>query len=73
MIDITYDPDADAVYLYVGTGTFDHTDEAGPFVYDVDAQGRVLGIEIIHASRTLAPGHWQQARLPGPRQADAAE
>ncbi|NMG41940.1 DUF2283 domain-containing protein [Chelativorans sp. ZYF759] len=32
------------------------TDEAGPFVYDVDAEGRVLGIEILHASKMLAPG-----------------
>lgn len=72
-MDMTYDPDADAVYVYVGKGTFDHTEEAGPFIYDVDAEGRVLGIEILCATRILAPGDWQQARLPGPRQADAAE
>ena len=73
MIDITYDPEADAVYMYVGRGTFDHTEEAGPFVYDVDVEGRILGIEILSATLVLAPGDWQQGRLPGPRQADAAE
>lgn len=65
MTDVTYDPEADAVYIAVGNGKFDHTEEAGPFIYDVDEAGRVLGIEIIAASKLLAPGDWQKARLPG--------
>jgi uncharacterized protein YuzE len=36
------------------------------------AEGKVIGIEILHASQVLAPGDWQKARLPG-RPADAAE
>ena len=73
MIDITYDPEADAVYFGIGRGTVQSTEEAGPFVYDLDAEGRVLGIEIIAASRVLAPGAWRNARLPGSPRADAAE
>jgi uncharacterized protein YuzE len=73
MIDMTYDPEADAVYMYIGRGEFDHTEEAGPFIYDVDVEGRILGVEILFASKVLAPGGWQKARLPGKRGMDAAE
>jgi uncharacterized protein YuzE len=73
MIDMTYDPEADAVYMYLGRGKVDHTEEAGPFIYDLDAAGRVLGIEILSASKVLAPGGWQNSRLPGETKFDAAE
>lgn len=73
MIDMTYDPEADAVYMYVGKGTFDHTEEAGPFIYDVDTEGRILGIEILSVSQVLAPGAWRNARRPGAPRVDAAE
>jgi uncharacterized protein YuzE len=72
MIDMTYDPEADAAYIYLGRGKIVETAEAGPFIYDVDAEGRVIGIEILSASKVLAPGDWQKARRPG-RPADAAE
>lgn len=73
MIDMTYDPEADAIYMYMGSGEFDHTEEAGPFIYDVDSEGRILGIEILFVSTVLAPGGWQKARMPGTDSADAAE
>lgn len=73
MIDMTYDPEADAAYITLGRGEIDATEEAGPFIYDVDADGRIIGIEILSASKVLAPGDWHQARLPGARSADAAE
>ena len=74
MIDMTYDPEADAIYIYVGASReIDHTEEAGPFIYDVDTEGRIVGIEILSASKILAPGDWQNARRPGERRADAAE
>ena len=73
MIDMTYDPEADAVYIYVGTSRkIDHTEEAGPFIYDVDSEGRIVGIEILSASKVLAPGEWRHARLPGANSVDAA-
>ena len=72
MIDMTYDPEADAAYIYLGKGKIAETAEAGPFIYDVDGNGRVIGIEILHASKVLAPGDWRNARLPG-KMPDAAE
>jgi uncharacterized protein YuzE len=73
MTDISYDRDADAVYISIGRGTVDHQEEAGPFIYDVDADGRVVGIEILSASKVLAPGDWQKARRPSETNVDAAE
>ncbi|MGI8526610.1 MAG: DUF2283 domain-containing protein [Pseudolabrys sp.] len=73
MIDMTYDPEADAVYIYLSRAKPDHQQEAGPFVYDMDANGRVLGIEILSASKVLASGDWRNARRPGEARVDAAE
>ena len=73
MTDMTYDPEADAVYIQVASGTVEQTKEAGPFIYDVDAKGRLLGIEILAASKVLAPGEWIKSRLPGDTRFDAAE
>ncbi len=73
-IDSTYDPEADAIYIYIGASRkVDHTEEAGPFIYDVDSDGRVVGIEILSASELLAPGGWQKARLPGTPRIDAGQ
>lgn len=73
MTDMTYDPEADAIYIRIGKGKFNRTEEAGPLIYDVDAAGRILGIEILFVSRTLAPGSWQKAPLPGEHLANASE
>ena len=73
MIDMTYDPEADAAYIYLGRGKVAETKEEGPFIYDIDASGRILGLEILSASKVLAPGSWSKARLPGGSAADAAE
>ena len=72
MIDMTYDPEADAAYIRLAHGKVAGTEEAGPFLYDVDSDGRVLGIEILACKSVLAPGAWTTARPPG-SQADAAE
>lgn len=73
MTRVTYDPEADAIYIRIGKGKVDQTDEAGPFIYDLDSDGRILGIEILSVSTVLAPGDWQKAPLPGDHSADAAE
>jgi uncharacterized protein YuzE len=73
MTDITYDAEADAVYIAIGRGKVDRTEQAGPFIYDVDAEGRVVGIEILSASEVLAPGDWKKARSPGEARVSAAE
>jgi YD repeat-containing protein len=76
MINTTYDPEADAVYVQIAEGNVAESAEVGEdVVLDYDAEGRVLGIEFLAASKRLAPGRWTQARAPkGPRQRlDAAE
>jgi uncharacterized protein YuzE len=73
MMDITHDPEADAVYIYLGGGKINRTAEAGPFIYDVDAEGRIVGIEILSASKVLAPGDWRNARRPSANDVNAAE
>ena len=73
MTDISYDPEADAVYITVGRGDIDRTEEAGPFIYDVDADGRIVGIEILSASKVLVPGDWKKAHAPGEASVSAAE
>lgn len=60
MTDMTYDTDADAVYIIVSHGNYDRTEEAGPFIYDVDASGHILGMKILFASGVLAPGDWKK-------------
>jgi len=64
MTDTTYDPEADAVYIAVGRGPVARQQKSGPFVYDRDADGQIVGIEIRSASKILAPGDWQKARRP---------
>jgi len=73
MTDITYDAEADAVYISVGRGKVERTVETGPFIYDVDAEGRMVGIEILSASKVLAPGDWKKAQRPGEARVSAAE
>jgi uncharacterized protein YuzE len=72
MTDMSYDPEADAVYITVGHGNIDRTEEAGPFIYDVDAAGRIVGIEILSASKVLVPGDWKKARAPDEASVSAA-
>jgi uncharacterized protein YuzE len=73
MTDITYDAEADAVYIAVGRGKVEWTEEAGPFVYDVDAEGHIIGIEVLSASKVLAPGDWKKAGSPKTTHVSAAE
>ena len=73
MIDMTYDPQADAAYIYLSRGNIDHQEEIGPFICDVDPEGRIVGIEILDASKLLAPGERKRARKPGSSKVDAAE
>jgi uncharacterized protein YuzE len=70
MTEVTYDPDADAVHIAIGPGKVARRRKNGPFVYDSDADGHIVGFEIRSASKVLAPGDWQKARRPSanPRQ-----
>jgi uncharacterized protein YuzE len=74
MSDMTYDDEADAVYIAVGRGKVERTKKTGPFVYDLDATGHIVGIEILSASKVLASGDWKKARRlkASPRQRSQA-
>jgi len=49
---IEYDPRADAMYIRLAAGEVVDSDEVRPgVVLDFDAQGRVLGIEMLGVSR----------------------
>ena len=49
---IEYDPKADAMYIRLSSGTIADSDEVRPNVFlDTDANGRVLGIEMLDVSK----------------------
>ena len=49
---IEYDPKADAMYIRLIAGTVVESDELRPgVVFDFDAAGRVLGIEMLDVSQ----------------------
>ena len=53
---MSYDPQVDAAYIRLAEGPATEGEEVAPgIVLDFDAEGRVLGIEVLHASKTLAP------------------
>jgi uncharacterized protein YuzE len=52
---ISYDPQADAIYIQLIKGEVDDTLQAGKYIHvDVDQNGVPLGVEILFAGRTLA-------------------
>lgn len=54
IIYLDYDPDADSVYIKMRDAKIKKTKEAGtkenPMILDLDAKGRLVGIEIIGVS-----------------------
>lgn len=54
MIQIDYDPEADAIYIHLRDGEVDHTVESSMYIYvDVDSDGVPLGLEILFATNVL--------------------
>ena len=64
--EMTYDPEADALYLRLSGQRPVEGADAGPFVLDYDADNRVVGLELLFASTVLAPGDWMKAPRPSP-------
>ena len=60
MIEMTYDPKADAAYITLSRGEIADTEEAGPFIYDIDGEGKILGIEILSCGAMLAGTEWHR-------------
>ncbi len=72
--ELTYDPEADAVYIALSDTRPHQGSEVAPgVVLDLDTDGKVVGIEVLNARTTLAPGAWSQAQPPGRKSSHAAE
>lgn len=53
---VSYDPEADAMYIEVAAGDYHRTVLTdSPVNLDVDAQGQVIGIEILNVTEFLRP------------------
>ena len=64
--ELTYDPEADAVFVRLADGTPHESAEVAPGVtLDYDAEGRIVAMEVLPASKLLAAGAWSKAPLPG--------
>ena len=62
----TYDPEADAAYIPLSDARPHEAEEVAPgVVLDYTEDGRVVGIELLHVSKTLAPGAWSTWPPPG--------
>jgi uncharacterized protein YuzE len=71
---MTYDPEADAVYVHLSDERpFQGADVSPGVTLHFAEDGRVVGVEMLPASKTLAPGEWQNAPMPGSAKAHAAE
>lgn len=54
MIQVSYDPRADAIYIRLRQATVDESDEVSKgVVVDYDRKGKPVGIEVLDASRLL--------------------
>jgi uncharacterized protein YuzE len=53
---ITYDSDADAMYIELKEGKFDHNKKIDKnTILDIDKEGDVLGIELLWGKQTDVP------------------
>ena len=51
---ITYDKNVDALYIELKTGAYDRTKKVtGDILVDINKRGKILGIEILDASKNL--------------------
>lgn len=62
---LRYDPEADAIYIKLADGGYDESEDVSPgVILDFTLDGQVMGVEILSASKTLAPGAWSKAPPP---------
>lgn len=71
--EMTYDPEADALYIRLSEESPYEGEDAGPMTLHYTKDGRVVGIEVLGATRVLAPGAWSSARVHESRAVQAAE
>ncbi|MBE2998060.1 DUF2283 domain-containing protein [Nocardiopsis sp. HNM0947] len=76
-MDLTYDAEADAAYMTLGgpiapgqaaqqIHSLATPGNRGEVTLDFDAEGRLLGVEVLNASAVLAPDLLDGAGPPGP-------
>jgi len=54
LVRVEYDPKADAMYIWLRKAKYDISEEfAENVVIDLDKSGRIIGIEVFHASKNL--------------------
>jgi uncharacterized protein YuzE len=54
MVQVEYDPKADAMYIWVRKAKYDISEElAENVVIDLDKKGRIIGMEVLDASKNL--------------------
>lgn len=59
---LEYDPKVDALYVRFGAGSVAESEEVSPgIVFDFDAEGRIVALEILDARRKLAPDAFPSA------------
>jgi len=62
MTSTRYDAQADAAYFKLGESTVFESEEVAPdVILDFDREGRLVGLEVLHAQTRLAPGEWSKA------------
>ncbi len=71
---LTFDPDADAAFVYllpeIGPGEVAHTHmcdvefDEGAIILAFDDQDRLLGVEVVGATKVLPPRVLEQAERP---------
>lgn len=66
MIQFSYDPRADAIYIRLRHAEIDESDEVSAgVVVDYDKKGKPIGIEVLDASRLIgSPPHLQVDLAP---------
>ena len=54
MVQVEYDKKADALYIWVRKGKYDISEElAENVILDLDKTGRIIGIEVLDASKNI--------------------
>lgn len=53
---LEYDPEADAAYIRFSSERIEESEEVSAgIVLDYDAEGHIVGMEVLHARRNLPP------------------
>jgi uncharacterized protein YuzE len=66
MATVTYDPQADALGIIFGPGPSEGEEAYPGVILHFDAENRIVEIEILSASKTLAPGAVDNLPAPEP-------